>query len=505
MISLYFGGSRETRNATDAGALNVGKKSLTVTVKSQGGDEDQYKDVADANGEFGLTNIDRVWGKALWTAINAQDIKEAGKETGSTSSHASAMFQAAENISDRLADKLNDPANLYPLFNEVAQVNNVRMLGKSAKDKALEGAGWKTSLLERGQESNVVIENSQLPSNVNLSQLQTVTDKGGNKCMPGYKGINMYGRDYWFVPYKYNERPRLESRNHFEANTVVAQALSGWAKPVPNTFSVESHTQAGSPADQKATAVVKANPMKTFKMRLPHAYIRLKFPKNTAKWYLNYPVPPFAYYTTNYDYGPSSETQFKNFYVPACGAGQATVSLANEYIPNTVFNCLFPIATAVPQPSWVGVKNALVQRGREIDPTFNDVKLAAILNTATLNMGDTFYIVPDPTGTTLLCVSASNVENVAPWISGKQNASPDSDAEDFDEFWPPYTYPNTVQSWTLECGSLTQPAGTGVFSFTDADGTIEWRRGTGYDGFLGEITVKRTTNIRLYGVCSCLF
>lgn len=502
-ISLYFGASRETRNATDAGALNVGKKSLTVTVKSQGGDEDQYKDVADANGEYGLTNIDRVWGKALWIAINAQDIKDAGKETGSTSSHASAMFQAAENISDRLADKLNDPTNLYPLFNEVSKANNVRMLGGTAEAKALEGANWKSSLLERGEESNVVIESDQLPSHVSMSQLSPVTDKGGNQCMPGYKGISMYGHDYWFVPFKYNERPRLESRDHFEANSLVQEALSGWAKPVPNTFSIESRTTAGSPADQKATAYVKANPMQNFKMRLPHAYIRLKFPKNHAKWYLNWPVPPFPFYDSEYSYGPSPETQFKEFYVPVCGNGQATASLANEYIPNTVWNCLFPTAT-LPQPSWSGVKDALVQRGREIDPTFNSTKLFAILNTQTLSMDDTFFIVPDPTGSNLVCVSESMVTSVAPWISGKQNASPDSDAEDFDEHWFPYTYPNYVQSWTLECGSLTQPAGTGVFSYTDAEGTIEWRRGTGYDGFLGEITVKRQTNIRLYGVCSCL-
>ncbi len=502
MISLYFGGSRETRNATDAGALNVGKKSLTVTVKSQGGDEDQYNDVTDANNEFGLTNIDRVWGKALMVAMNAQDIKNAGKETGATSSHASAMFQAAENISDSLADKLNDPNNLYPLFNQVSQANNVRMLGGTATAKAFPG-NWKTSLLEREQESNVTINPNQLPLSVNMSEISTTTDKGGNICMTGYKKINMYGHDYWFVPFKYNERPRLESQKHFEENTVVAKALSGWAKPVPNTFYVESRTTAGSPADQKATAVVKANPMTTFKMRIPHGYIRLKFPKSKAKWFLNYPLPPFPTYTSEYSYGPSSETQFKEFYVYACGNGQATASLANEYIPNTVWNCLFPTAT-IPQPSWNGVKNALVQRGREIDPTFNTAKLMAILNTQTLSMDDTFFIVPDPTGNTLVCVSESMVTTVAPWISGKQNASPDSDAEDFDELWPPYTYPNTVQSWTLECGSLTQPAGTGVFSFTDADGTIEWRRGTGYDGFLGEITVKRNTNIRLYGVCSCV-
>jgi len=499
-ISLYFGGSRETRNATDAGALNVGKKSLTVTVKSQGGDEDQFEDVADQNGEFGLSNIDRVWGKALFVAMNAEDIKRKGKETGDTNSHASAIFNAAQSISNRLADKLNDDGNLFPFFDDVAKVNSVRMLGKNVVTKHLPGPDWNTSLLERGEESNVVLNNDQLPKEIEMSELDPVEDKGGNNCMRGYKGITVYGHTYWFVPFKFNERPRLESRDHFTAHTLAAEAL-GWSNPVPNTFSIASQTIGGVPADQKAKAVVKANPMTTFKMRIPHAYIRLKFPKNHAKWYLNWPVPPFPIYNSEYGYGPSPETQFREFYVPACGNGQATASLANEYIPNTVWNCLFPTAT-IPQPSWLKVKEQLVQRGKEIDPSFNDGKLLAILNTQTLSMDDTFFIVPGPTGD-LVCVSESMVETVAPWIKDK-NMTPDSDAQDFDELWPPYTYPNYVQSWTVQCASLTTSGGVGVFSLVDADGTIEWRRGTGFKGFLGEITVKRNTNIRLYGGCSCV-
>jgi hypothetical protein len=499
MISLYFGGSRETRNATDAGALNVGKKCLSITTKSQGGNEDQFEDVADNNNEFGLSNIDRVWGKALFVAMNAQDIKDAGYETSDTSSHASAIYQAAEDISDRLSDKLNDETNLYPLFDEVAKANSVRMLGKDVITKHLAGPNWTTSLLERKQESNVILDKDQVPKEISWSNLKTVQDKAGHSCMPGYQGINMYGHDYWFVPFKYDERPRLESRDHFAANTLASQALSGWAKPVPNTFSVESHTVGGSPADQKAMAVVKANPMKTFKMRIPHAFIRLKFPKNKANWSLNF-IPMYES-----EYGYSPETQFREFYVPACGNGQASVSLGNEYIPPTVFSGLFPVATLLPQVSpWDKLRKALLQRCREIDPSFDDGKLVAILNMAVLTSDDTFFIVPGPTGD-LVCVSDSMVTGVAPWISGKKDMAADSENEDFDELWPPYTYSNYVQSWTVECASLTTTAGVGVYSVVDADGTLEWRRGTGYNGFLGEVTVKRETNIRLFGGCSCVF
>lgn len=501
MISLYFGASRETRNATDAGALNVGKKSLTVTVKSQGGDEDQFKDVADTNGEFGLTNINRVWAKALWVAINAQDIKGAGKETGDTSSHAAAMFQAAENISDRLSDKLNDPNNLYPLFNEVSQANNVRMLGGAASTKALPGPNWKTSLLERNEESNVYIQNQQLPSEVSMNMLNPKTDKGGNQCMRGYKGINMYGRDYWFVPFRSNERPRLESQTHFEQNSLVSQALSGWAKPVPNTFSIESRTTAGSPADQRATACVKANPMQTFPMRFPHGYIRLVFKDNKVKWHLN-GVP----YPGDSEYGYTPKTVNKVFpVVPACGSGTANAQVGMEFTP-TIGGRLFPISKLVaPQPAWFQLRKALLQRCREIDPGFNEGNLEAIFATPTLGAGDKYYIVPNPATGGLVCVNESMVTSIAPWISGKQNASPDSESQDWEEFWPPYMYNNEVTLWQLACGSLTQPAGTGVFKWTSGEGTIEWRRGTGFDGFLGEVSVSRTTRAWLTGACSCAF
>ncbi|MBX9670506.1 MAG: hypothetical protein K2X93_23090 [Candidatus Obscuribacterales bacterium] len=495
VISLYFGGARETRNATDAGALNVGKKSLTVTVKSEGGDEDQFSDVADHNNEFGLSNINRVWGKALWTAINAVDIQKRGAENGSTSSHSSSMYQAAKQISDRLADKLNKPDNLYPFFEQVATINSVRMLGETARAKVQPGNNWKSSLMERAEESNLVINSDQLPGVVTLNTLGSVADKGGHDCLPGYKGVNVYGRDYWFVPFKFNERPRLESKDHFTQNQLISAALPGWSNPVPNAFSIESKTIGGATANQRAMSYVKANPMTNYDMTIPHAFIRIKFVKNDVKWFLNMiPYPP----DSDYGFGPVPETVSRFIpYVPGCGTGQVSTQMANEYIPNTVFKCMFPL----PQPQHPDVLTTLLQRCREIDPSYTMIKLTGILNAAIVTGDGNYFIVPAPGGS-LVCVPESAVTSVAPWI--KKSAGPDSEETTLvNELWPPYTYPNYVTAWTVECASLFGSTGYGVFSFTDADGTICWYPGTGYDGFLGELVIDRQTNVRLFGACSC--
>src|SRR5271163_1132345 len=71
-FSLITFGSNEVRNAVDAGTLNLGQQVFTLGTGIQGADEQQYADLADWQGRFTLTNINRVWGKALLAAINVR-------------------------------------------------------------------------------------------------------------------------------------------------------------------------------------------------------------------------------------------------------------------------------------------------------------------------------------------------------------------------------------------------------------------------------------------------
>jgi hypothetical protein len=438
IISLYLGGGREVRNATDAGALNVGRKVLGLTTIPQSGDETQYLDVSDAQFQFGLTNVNRVWGKALLAATNAEEIKSDGCSNSDTNNHISSLYDAAQNISDRIANKLTDPGNLYPLFNEVATENSVRMLGEQSVTKALptgSGGKWKTSLMNRGDESNLVLNDNQLPNGVSVT---TVTAKNNDKCLPGYQPISMFGHTYWFVPFKFNERPRLESKNHFDAETVETKALSPvWQKPVPNAFSCEAASEKGASANEKAMAWVKANPMMTFPARIPHGFIRLKFEDNTANWFWSpvapaitavLPAPiippglPIPYKT---HYGYKTENQFREIYIPTCGTGHAYVTLGKEYPIPTVWNCLFP--PLMPQPAHLSLQKRMIQRLRQIDPKFTAAMLPAILSVPQVSDSKReFYIVPTLTGT-IVCVDKDQVQTVAPWMTNEmKNQEPDS-------------------------------------------------------------------------------
>lgn len=518
VISLYLGGGREVRNATDAGALNVGRKVLGLRTITQSDDEAQYKDVSDAQFQFGLTNINRVWGKALLAAANAQEIQNDGCSNADTTNHISALYNGAESISNRIADKLTTPGNLYPLFNEVSTANSVRMLGEQSTTKALptgSGGKWSTSLMNRGDESNLILKDNQLPSGVSVT---TVTAKNNDPCLPGYQPVNMFGRTYWFVPFKFNERPRLESKNHFDAETVATKPLNpSWSKPVPNAFSCTAATEKGASANEKAMAWVKANPMLTFKARIPHGFIRLKFEDNTACWFWSPVAPPITAvlpapiippgipvpHKTKYGY--KTENQFREIYIPTCGTGSASVTLGKEYPVPTVWNCLFP--PTMPQPSHLSLQKRMVQRMRQVNPEFSLGMLTAILNT--VQVTDTkreFYIVPALNGT-IVCVAEDQVSNVAPWMTNEyKNQVPDSSKKVFQELFPPIMEPNTINTWIVKCVSLTSTAGVAgtVSSMTDGDGDLDWRGGTGYNGCLGEITVKRETNLRFTGACSCV-
>src|ERR1700722_5511612 len=59
-VYLVLGGSREVRNSVDAGALNLSKRIFELRVPV----DPNYQDVADSNGQIGMSNINRVWGKA---------------------------------------------------------------------------------------------------------------------------------------------------------------------------------------------------------------------------------------------------------------------------------------------------------------------------------------------------------------------------------------------------------------------------------------------------------
>src|SRR5262249_4348127 len=137
IFSMYFGGSREARNASDASALNVGKQAATINVNLGGGDEGEFTDVADSGQFINLKNINRVWGKALMVGMNASQMG------GSANGNASNVRAAAQAISEKLSTALSKADNLTGFYQDLAGANSLRMLGNNSQLKWSDLPDWK--------------------------------------------------------------------------------------------------------------------------------------------------------------------------------------------------------------------------------------------------------------------------------------------------------------------------------------------------------------------------
>ena len=190
------------------------------------------------------------------------------------------------------------------------------MLGTDAKTRSLKGDNWQTSLLERGRESNVAVAPPEYSMPPNF-QMPNLVMKSSRKNVPaaakdfwflsGYTPIKLADRTFWQIPYVYDETPHMVSGTEFAANTVKAKPID-WQKPIPNAFSGEGIAVAKSSKapGQKAISWVLTNPGQTFKMSIPHSFVRIKLDKMYSHWYF-FPVGP----QTKVEFGDPQEYKYK--------------------------------------------------------------------------------------------------------------------------------------------------------------------------------------------------
>ncbi len=486
-LSMVIGGSKETSNATDSGALNVAKQALTITVGPATSDENQFLDVADSTGNFGLKNIDRVWGQAILAGINAVAMNNETSAPQATID-AQNLQAAAADISTRLSQKLNDASNLYGFFTDYSQSNSVRMLGNKSYVDVIEDNAWQTALMDRGYESNVSVNVAELPNNFDAgSLLLTAKAKDGLTYLPGYKDVQVGGQNYWFVPYRNGEKPHLIGGEFFNQNLISTNPIA-WTDPVPNSFSVHSVAKAGT--QQQAMAWAVTNPQLYFKMQIPQAFIHIQIQKNTLQWSLmGIPVE-----STDYGFLPGDFESSSTYPVPTCASVSGTEMVGNEYITGpTLFTAIFALPPTPPMSSVTF--NYLLQRCQEIIPGYTAAQLTGLLTSTVLTStgadDQDYMIYPSNTisSATLLCTSASAAPS---WT----NTDPDG-ADQILESEGPAT-PNQGLE-TFDCDGVTVPLP--LISTESCD--RHWTAGTGYNGCLGMLTIKRTTTAVMYGICSC--
>ncbi len=493
-LLLFLGGAKETSNAVDAGALNVGKRSFEIKVEAQTPDEHQFGDLADSQDRFGLTNINRVWGKALLAAANVTAMGSGAPSEARD--HADKLFNGAQGISDRLADKLTSPGNLHDYFTELSQQNTVRMAGQTAKAE-VKAADWNTSLVNRGIETNIEVIPEQFPANTfdSIGAVDKTVQGKPLKFIPGYKPITFLDHHFCLVPFKAEEKTHLISLDQFEKDRLSAKPFPDWSKPVTNSFSCRGQAATTGPYVEESISCVLTNPQRSFKLEMPRAFIKIKLKeKSTAKWSFNgIPWPA----DSSYDYViPENSTRGPG--EAGLGTIMGTCTFGLEYINKTVYGALF----ALPTENYDDVKNPLIQRVKEIDPDF-DGDLQSLLSFPLLpaaadhdsDSDNTVYIVFKDNSGKLKCLPEPEAQAMA---LGGSDFSKTADGPESDHDESPMFVPGVPGvCWGTPVGFGTPKD---LPDFMLIEGDLYWKPGSGYDGCLGEVRLERGTHAYVNGI-----
>jgi hypothetical protein len=533
-LIMYMGGQAETKNAVDAGALNVGKQALDdVKVKIGLSDIDALyydctSDSDDGKGSFDgnitLRRINRVWAKAMLIGINAAAADKDG-QGGSGTSNATQAYNEAKTISDQLATKLTTPDNLYDYFRDYSRANSVRMIGPSVETDVLKSSNWQTSLMDRtpitkqDRESNITVNASAnaLPPSFSMpSDYVTKTTRnqslGGNlQFLKGYKPLTVGDNDIWQVPFQYDEKPRLVSRSLFEQSMAKQHSIN-WTNPVPNAFSVEGQAIRANAASEKGMSWVLTNPHETFQMSMPHSYMKIHLDKMVTKWRFfptGYPPLPGVGVDQEYDY--SSITSQTGVPDPGGGLFCLTVNPGSvDLIGSDVFGRnLDQVIFSVPSSSDTSALEA------NMTSRFNEMISKTGKN---YSISDMHSVLSDPktigylfaNQTDLVCYSPDGVnvtvepeiiaQGHAPWLIPLIGNDPDGTEKkvvDGDSSFAPIFFEPTAEPDPF-C-SVDFTFGWGMW-FKD----LQWQPGSGYNHCLGKVHVTRWTEIYSLAVGSPL-
>lgn len=525
---MFMGGQSETKNATDAGTLNVGKKALDDVTVNLGPQANQqiYRDVATddphaPNGlggnQINLRRINRVWAKALLIQANAEDARIKGS-AGSGSANATQAYNGAKTISDQLSTRLNNETNLHGFFNDYASKNSVRMLGKSAQIKVKSGANWQTSAMDRGAESNIYIPDNSAPnrgfpphlnlnnSNFTQSTRSNIPANASNySFLKGYNSIRIGNKSFWFVPFLYDAKPHLVSRRYFEQMQPASNPIA-WTNPVPNAFSTEGIAGQTGSVNETARSWVLTNPRQTFKLAIPHSFLDIQLDQMKSKWYF-YPVGfPIKTQERNYNYIPTSQSSIS---FPG-GVGCTSVSSGSTMIGTEVaFRSLDHIIFGGPSGNTSELESYMVNRMNEMVTEVGESKSASDLHrclrdastTAVLaaSQGETHFYMFSPNGKDVVVRPKALAIAQAPWLATKINKNPDGSERKLI---------NNAKSVMLPLPSpfcTVVPLPLFVMVTNLKWGThhkdVWWTPGTGYNGNVGKVRVFRSTKVNSLGVC----
>lgn len=478
-MGMVMGGSRQVRNGVDAGVLNISKRIIEVKVPAQ----DKYVDVADSTGNVGMSNINRVWGKAFLINANTEAMTQDGQASGTTTAAAEGAFDQAKAINDQLFNRVSSDAVLNNYFQQMAHQRQASMLGADNKVEKGQSDECSVAMVDRGASSNLKFNPAQMPGKVQA--------KGSGQYLSGYTPMAANSKQFVFTSFRAGEMPHLIADDYFTQNRADKAPVGGSYAPVPNAFMRYGEVDAIQ-GKLTAMACAVANPQRSYNMAIPYAFATIQV-GNTAKWY----VENKKLSETPYGFKPQQYHKVIDYPLTQGGTLNGYASLGNEY--STASN-LLDVMNALPGDH-SGAFKKLVQRMQEIDPSFSMQKLLRLLESQQLKQDDSpepppakYFLYPvyssvDKTDPQIKI--GSTTQDLPPWLN-PQNP-PEGLEKQIAQENKQKDKPNYC--WDYISGGQTS---TGKH-WTEVYGNIMWQPGTGYGQHLGELRFARVTEIYFTG------
>ena len=476
-LTLTMSGEQKVRSVVDSAALMLAEHAPDQRSNPPKG----FEDCADTSGKIGLMNINRVIGKAMLINANAEAMKKDG-QTGNSEASAAGANSTADSAAKDTGDKVTDQ-------NTQKQTASFAAGKKEDSGSGAMGAGagagsqpqFDSSFIHRGDESNIAINQTQLPDGIKLPDTATITTEAG-VCLRGYQEITANGQHFYFVPFRTKELPHLIPTEEFSANKKDKKPL-GWGSAIPNAYQVVSN--GGVAPNMVSVAAAVANPGQRYKIAIPHAFVVIKLHPTTVEWKVNGQI---AGSSPPYNFTPQQLQGVKQFPVQ-CAKLDGFGNLGNEYKSQD----LFSVMQAVPGDHEKMFKN-IDQRMREIDPEFQS--LTDLLKSIQVEDPNDleFFLYPeykekDNTDPKIRINKKSAV--TAAWIN--KFAIPDGAQKEIVK--------ETLQdglntAWVVPKGSWKlQKASVKV------SGQVLWTPSTGANQNLGEIEIVRKCTVDFLGKC----
>ncbi len=458
-------GSREVRNAVDAAALNVSKQVAKLRVPIS----DQFSDVADKGGLVGMSNINRIWGKAYLINANAEAIQKEGLANSYTAQNADQAYRIAQQCNDTLVETVTCKQKLDSFFNDIANLRRAKLLGANSDLKTVDGPGWDVAMVDRGAASNLKFDEKQIPKGAGVAP-----SSGGH--VKGYMPFNANNKNFTFASFVPNEMPHLTTDSNFNANDARTNPVPG--NPVPNAFRANG-INLGTKASLSASASSVANPMHEYRLAIPHAYIKILM-SNFAYWKVK---EKEAAPKTPYGFEPKTVFGIKGYQLKNNRILNGYASLGNEYKSGTLLGSM----NALPGNHKEQYERML-QRIKEIKHDFTMGELNAMLQSVPPAPEYIIYPVYGSQDKTDPKIRIAPIIPGQPlpesWMNSQTTIDGEAklivnENEQRDE--PNYCWPQIIGG-NPDCEKYTQ-----------VSGTVRWAPGTGFNSCLGILIISRTT------------